>query len=261
MQLTVDIGNSVISIALFADDKIVDVYATNTPKELHDNAPDNFAVVRPIIAAFKDHFKDVQHYEKAIISSVVPKLNYPMAYVIKAELGVEPQLIFPNHKTSVTLDVERPETVGTDIIACAVGAYKFGEGPFIVIDLGTANKYFYVDDKHVFHGVAISPGVEVSLKGLVNNAAQLFDVPITLPAKVLGRNTIDALNSGLLYGLLSEMNGFIELIKNEVGGNPKVLLTGGNATHIKEVVPLTIKYVPFLVHYGLYDILVKSDEK
>lgn len=73
-----------------------------------------------------------------------------MSFVIKEILGVDAEIVLPNPKTSVRLDVDVPESVGSDIVACAVGAYKFGKGPFIVIDLGTANKYFYVDDKHVF---------------------------------------------------------------------------------------------------------------
>lgn len=260
MYLTVDIGNSVISIALFNAGEIVDVFNRETPKALKETAQANFDTVRPIINEFKKQYAH-STFKKVLISSVVPKLNYPMSFVIKEILGVNAEIVLPNPKTSVRLDVDVPESVGSDIVACAVGAYKFGKGPFIVIDLGTANKYFYVDDKHVFHGVAISPGVEVSFKGLVKNAAQLFNVRLTLPAKVLGKNTPDSLNSGLLYGLLGEMNGFINLIKKEVGDNPIVLLTGGNARYIKGAVDESVNYVPYLVHYGLYDMLVNGNEK
>lgn len=260
MILTVDIGNSIISFALFKDGEIIRVNNFSTPKDLLGTAQENFQFVRPIIDEFKKDNKGIT-IEKALISSVVPKLNYPMSFLLEEAFNFKPNILLPNPKTCVKLDVDIPESVGSDIVACAVGATKFGRGPYLVIDLGTANKYFYIDDKCVFHGVAISPGVEVSFKGLVKNAAQLYDVELRLPPKVLGRNTPDSLTSGLLYGLLGEMNGFIDLIKEEVGGNPKVLLTGGNAFYIKDAVSRIIKYVPNLVHYGLYGILVNSNEK
>lgn len=255
MNLTIDIGNSVIGLALVADGEVVEAYSVETRKA--EQLDFYLVTFKNLLGDYIK--KDI--VKGAIIASVVPRLTLMIKEAVTRLFNVTPLIVGPGVKNGLVLKVDYPLEVGADIVACGVGAYKFGSGPFIIIDLGTANKYIYVDDKRVFHGVAISAGLKVAFEGLVRNADQLLFVPFVMPNKVLGKNTKDALASGALNGLLSEMNGFVSLIKEEVGGNPKVLLTGGNALYIHDYIDKSFKYIPHLVHYGLNEILVKNYAK
>ncbi|MFA7449301.1 MAG: type III pantothenate kinase [Bacilli bacterium] len=252
MKLTVDIGNSVIGVALFKDNTIIKTFAFETRKnEQYDHY---YLTLGNLLAHFDEHLV----IKKAIIGSVVPSLTLILKRVLEALFATEVIVVEPGIKTGIVLKVDHPLEVGADIVACAAGAFKFGPGPFIIIDLGTANKYIYVDEKSVFHGVAISAGLKTSFDALISDADQLLSVPFFVPKNVIGKNTKDALASGALYGLLSEIEGFVSLIQKEVGQEPMILLTGGNAEYVKDIVQKDYKYEPALVHYGLLKIMEKN---
>lgn len=255
MKLTLDIGNSVIGVALFKDDTLIKTFSLETRKnEQYDHY---FLTLSNLLSYFD---KDLV-VSKAMIGSVVPSLTIILKRVIENLFNAKVLVLEPGIKTGIVLKVDHPLEVGADIVACAAGAFNYGDGPFTIIDLGTANKYIYVDEKHVFHGVAISSGLKTSFDALIKDADQLLSVPFYLPNKVLGKNTKDALASGATYGLLGEIEGFVSRIETEVGRKTTVLLTGGNAEYIKNAVQKHYIYVPNLVHYGLMKILEKNDEK
>ena len=255
MKITVDIGNSVIVVALFNGDEIIKTFALETRK---NEQYDHYYLT---LGNLVSHFKENLVIERAIIGSVVPSLTIILKRVLIALFNCEVMIVEPGIKTGVVLKVDHPLEVGADIVACAAGAFKFGSGPFIIIDLGTANKYIYVDENRVFHGVAISAGLKTSFDALINDADQLLSVPFFVPKKVIGKNTKDALASGAMYGLLSEIEGFVKRIGKEVNREVTILLTGGNAEYIKDEVAAKYIYEPCLVHYGLLRIMEKNNEK
>lgn len=255
MKLTLDIGNSVIGIAFFDNDTLIKHFAIETRKNEHY---DYYALT---LSNLFNHYDPNLSVSEAIIASVVPSLTAVLKRVLENLCDTKVLILEPGIKTGIVLKVDHPLEVGADIVACAAGAYRFGTGPFIIIDLGTANKYIYVDDKKVFHGVAISSGLRTSFDALVQDADQLLSVSFFLPPKVIGKNTKDALASGAMYGLLGEIEGLVARIKQEVGTNPSILLTGGNAEYIKNAVQNDYIYEPQLVHYGLLKIMEKNYEK
>lgn len=255
MVLTIDIGNSVIGLALFQHKRIVKTFSLETRKGEHYDQY-YFSISNLLL-----HFDRQLSVQTALIASVVPALTPVISRVIENFFNIKPLVLEPGLKTGISLKVDHPIEVGADIVAVAAGAFTFGSGPFIIIDLGTANKYMYVDEKHIFHGVAISSGLTTSFKALISNADQLLNVAFALPKKVLGKNTRDSLSSGALYGLLSEVEGFVKLIQTEVGSNPQLLITGGNAEYIKDALPSIYTYEPNLVHYGLLSIVEKNHAK
>lgn len=255
MTLTVDIGNSVIGVALFQQNEIIKTFSLETRKGEHYDH--YFSTLKNLVQLYNPNLV----VTKAIIGSVVPGLTDILKEVIASLFGIQPLILEPGIKTGIVLKVDHPLEVGADIVACAAGAFHFGEGPFIIIDLGTANKYIYVDEKRVFHGVAISAGLKTAFTALIADADQLLSVPFYVPKHVLGKNTKDALASGATYGLIGEMTGFVRRIQLEINREPQLLLTGGNAVFIKDAIDTTYRYEPNLVHYGLLKILEKNYEK
>lgn len=254
MLLTIDIGNSVIGVALFKEKTLVKTFALETRKGEHYDQY-YFTLSNLLL-----HYDMRLNVDRAIIASVVPSLTNILARVVINMFSITPLLLEPGVKTGVSLKVDHPIEVGADIVACAVGAFSFGSGPFIIVDLGTANKYIYVDEKRVFHGVAISSGLTTSFAALIKDADQLLQVPFYLPKSVLGKNTRDSLASGAMFGLLSEVHGMVARIQQEVAHETTIILTGGNSEFIKGELKSFI-YVPELVHYGLLTILEKNNEK
>ncbi len=252
MNLTIDIGNSVIKLALFKNREVVKTFAFETRKS---EQYDHYYLT---ISNLLFHYDRALEVKKAIISSVVPRLTNIISQVVFAIFPVTPLIVGPGIKTGISLKVDNPIEVGADIVSTASGAFYFGEGPFIIVDLGTANKYSYVDRDKVFHGVSISSGLSTSFGALISGTDQLLQIPFYFPKKVLGKNTRDSLASGALYGLIGEITGIVNRIKEEVKTSPLVLLTGGNAEYVKEALKDEYLYVPHLAHYGLLLILEKN---
>ena len=137
-------------------------------------------------------------------------------------------------KTGIMIKADNPKEVGSDLIADAIGAIAYRDEA-LVIDLGTASKYIYVE-KNALAGVVICPGVYISIKALVNNTALLPDIDIKVPDKILGTNTTTCMQSGVTYGTAAQVDGFIKRIKKETGKDDLlVIATGGLA---KLIVPL-----------------------
>lgn len=252
MKLTIDIGNSIIGVALFKDKSLVKTFSLETRKGEHY---DHYYLTLSNMLLFYDKKINVV---QAIIASVVPHLTKVLVEVIENIFSITPFLVEPGLKSGITLKVDHPIEVGADIVACAAGAFTFAEGPFIIVDLGTANKFIYVDKNRVFHGVVISAGLHTSFKALVENADQLLKVPFYFPKKILGKNTRDALASGAMYGLVSEIEGLVNYIENEVGVSTTLYLTGGNANLVKDHVNNRFNFEPNLVHFGLLNIMEKN---
>ncbi len=252
MNLTIDVGNSVIKLALFKEREVVKTFAFETRKSEHY---DHYYLT---ISNLLFHYDRALEVKKAIISSVVPRLTSIISQVVFALFPVTPLIVGPGVKSGISLKVDNPIEVGADIVSTAAGAFYFGGGPFIIVDLGTANKYSYVDTNKVFHGVSISSGLATSFSALISGTDQLVQIPFYIPKKVIGKNTRDALASGALFGLIGEITGIVERMKEEVGTTPLVLLTGGNAEHVKEALGPDYLYVPHLAHYGLLLIMEKN---
>jgi len=215
MYLLFDVGNTNIFIGISDGFKIIDTYRLNT--EVTKTADEYYIQMKNLI-----DFSSIKH---VAISSVVPRITEKLKTIAKKFIHVTPLIVGPGIKTGLNIKTDHPREVGADLICDAVGIDDDVSNA-LVVDLGTAIKYIYVKNKTIL-GVIITPGVSVSIKALVGHTALLPDIDIEVPKKVLGTNTIHCMQSGVTYGVASQLDGLIDRIKEEVNEDFKVLLTGG----------------------------------
>lgn len=178
--------------------------------------------------------------EGCIISSVVPQLTDTIADAVKKLCGKSPMIVGPGIKSGINIVIDNPAQLGADLITGAVAAVDEYEPPFIIIDMGTATTFSYVNEKKQFMGGAIMPGVVTALNSLVSGTSQLIRISLEAPKKVIGGNTIDSMKSGTVYGSAAMIDGMIERIEEEMGKELLTIATGGLA---KLVVPYCKKKI------------------
>ena len=224
MILTVDIGNTNMALGGFLGERLAFVarVATDTAKTADEYA----ALLSSILALHGVERTDI---DGAIISSVVPALNTVMRRAVRFMCGVEALLVGPGIKTGINIHCDTPSSVGSDLI-CACVAVQHGYGsPALIIDMGTATKMMVLNDKGTFVGVSIIPGVRMGLRALSEETAQLPQVSLDPPTVVVGKNTVDAMRSGVIFGHAALVDGMIDRICDEVGASLPVYATGGLA--------------------------------
>jgi len=247
MVLLVDVGNSNILFG-FSDGK--EILNTFRFKSVKDITTDEYYL---IIKTMLDEYK----IDDVIISSVVPIITSALKKLFVKYLKKEPLIVGPGVKTGIEPKCDDPKSVGSDLICDSAGAMKYYDES-IVIDLGTATKYIHVKNNR-FLGCSIAPGVSISMKALVNNAALLPSVELQVPKKVLSTNTINCMQSGVLYGFASQVDGMIDRIIEEINNpNVSIIATGGLSGVIIPLCKHNIKRIENLTLYGLLEIYNKN---
>ncbi len=179
--------------------------------------------------ALQLHKIETEQIEGAIISSVVPPLTPVIRSALRKITGMNALILGPGIRTGLNIRIDDPATVGADLVAGAVVALACYKPPLSVIDLGTATTLMVVDQDSNYIGGAIMPGVRLSLSSLVSNASMLQGITLDIPKKAIGRNTQDAMNSGILFGHAAMIDGLLDRFENEVGSKLTVIATGGLA--------------------------------
>jgi type III pantothenate kinase len=162
-----------------------------------------------------------------IISSVVPQLNTILAEFWSNLIECDHIFIGPKYYDQLPIVTSNPHSIGTDLIANAMAAHCQNKADCIVVDFGTALTFTVVEASGNIHGVNIAPGLKTAIKALVGNTAQLPEVPLELPTSVIGKNTVHAIQAGVLWGYVSMVEGMLDRIQNEMGRKFKVVATGG----------------------------------
>ncbi len=222
MILTIDIGNTNIVLGGFVADELAFTSRISTNPRKTDA---EYATKIKSILALNE--VDRREISGAVISSVVPPLTATVKNAIKMVYGVDALVVGPGIKTGINLLADNPLEVGADLICACVAAYDAYEPPVLVMDMGTATKIIIVDENACFSGVSIIPGVELSLKALAGGTAQLPQISLEAPERVLGRNTKDCMSSGVIYGNASMLDGMIDRIEDEIGKKATLVATGG----------------------------------
>ena len=222
MILTIDIGNTNIVLGGFDDEKLrfISRISTNAKKTDAEYA----TKLKSILSLYG---VDESEVSGAAISSVVPILTQTMANAIKIVFKVKAVIVGPGIKAGISFLADNPAQVGADLICACVAAAKLYTPPVLIIDMGTATKFMLVDESKSFTGVSIMPGVEISLKALTGGAAQLPQISLVPPKKLLGTNTIDCMRSGIIYGNAAMLDGMIDRIGDEVKSELTIVATGG----------------------------------
>ena len=253
MNICIDVGNSTIGIGAFKENKLVERMVINTdPRFTEEQFCQLFK--RPLAIVNNGQEK----VENVIFSSVVPQVNVPLISAIKRLLNIEPILIGPGTKTGLSIKVDNPLEIGNDLIADLVGAKEKYGYPCIIADLGTASKILLLDKTGTFISCLIMPGLTLSAESLSNKAALLPEVSLIAPKSVIVKNTLGAMNAGIVYGHADMILGLISRLEKEIGYPCKHILTGGGATYIKEIVKDNFIYDKDLNLDGLNIIINKN---
>ena len=235
MVLAVDIGNTNIVVGCVDRDRVQLTLRLATDRKA--TALEYALLIRK---SFQQDGFDLSRIEGSILSSVVPGVTGVLAQAMKLLTGNQPLIVGPGLKTGLQILVENPQQLGNDRVTDAVAAAHFYPTPVIIIDMGTATTVSVVDNGSRFLGGAIMPGVYTALNSLSGKASQLPHISLDKPKHVIGRNTVDAMRSGILYGTAGSVDAVIRRIREELGGSATVVCTGGLS---KVIVPLCTEKV------------------
>lgn len=222
MILAVDIGNTNIVIGCIEDSKIYFVERVST-----DISKTELEYVVEFKTLLELYNIDVKQITGCIIASVVPPLNNTVKNVMKKLFHISPLLVGPGVKTGINILMDNPAQLGSDLVVNAVAGLHYYGAPLILIDMGTATTISVIDNKKNYIGGMILPGVKISLETLVHSTSQLPRISLEAPKKVVGKNTIDCMRSGMIIGQAACMDGMIERICDEIGYDAPVVATGG----------------------------------
>lgn len=227
MLLAIDIGNTNLVIGCIDDDRIVFKARIATDRT---RTSDQYGVeIKNMIEAFGVKISQISD---CIISSVVPPVfNSVRTGVIKV-IGKQPLVVGPGLKTGLDIHMDVPSQVGSDRIVIAVAALAEYKAPLILLDMGTATTIEVVEPENRYMGGIIFPGVRISLDALTSRAAQLPGISLDKPRQVVGKNTVDSMRSGMLYGTAAMIDGLIDRIEEELGHSSTLIATGGMAQFV-----------------------------
>lgn len=246
MLLAVDVGNTNIAFGVFKGEEIINQWRIGTDKT---KTSDEYGVLFRNLLELKGVGSG--SIKGAVICCVVPPLQRILISMVKSYFDVNPVLIEPGIKTGMSILYKDPKEVGADRIVNAVAAFHEYKRSVIVVDFGTATTFDCISEKGEYLGGVIAPGLHISAEALFEAASKLPKVEITRPKTVIGKTTIQSIQSGLVYGCAGLVDGIVTRIKKEIGTNPKVIATGGLAYLISPE-SLTIEEVDeFLTLRGL----------
>ena len=246
MILTIEIGNSTITLGGVEGSDIRFECRINTDRV---KTSDTYCI--DLKTLFEIYGIDMASIEGVIISSVVPQVLNSVRTAIRKLLNTEPLVVGPGLKTGLDIRLENPGQMGADLVAADVAALSEHKPPLIVIDMGTATTMAVLDPNGAHLGGCVCPGVKISLEALTGNTSLLPGIQLDSPKQALGRNTADAMRSGIMFGTASMLDGMIDRFRAETGWDFTIVATGGLAKHIVPLCHNEIVYDRHLIIKGL----------
>ena len=250
MLLAIDVGNTNTVLGLYDDKKLIQHWRIKT---------DSSSTADELILTFNGLLKDQPQVTGISLCSTVPSVLREMRWMLERYFAnIKTVIIEPGTKTGVPIITDNPKEVGADRIANSLAVFERHGGPSIVVDFGTSTNFDVVSEKGEFLGGALSPGIEISLDALASKAAQLRKVEFVKPRSVIGKNTVEALQSGALYGFAGQVDGIIQRIIAEIGPVKAVVATGGLAPLVVEESSTITHHEPDLTLEGLRLVFEKN---
>ena len=225
MLLAIDVGNTHTVIGLFKDKDLVKSWRLTTVPE---QTVDEYGILFSNL--FGPSGFRPKSVAQAIISCVVPPLQETLRQMCNDYFKVKALVVGPGIKTGIALQVDHPQEVGADRIVNTAAAFQLYGGPAIVVDFGTATTFDPISSTGAFLGGAIAPGLGISAQALHAAAAKLPKVDIQKPRRVIGKNTVENIQSGLFYGYIGLVDGILEAMAGEMEAKPVIVATGGFAS-------------------------------
>ncbi len=250
MLLAIDVGNTNIVLGVFDATTLVRSWRLQT---LRERTSDELGLL--VDGLFAYNRIERTQVRGVVLGSVVPPLTGTIRAMVQRYFGVTALIVEPGVNSGMPILYENPAEVGADRIVNAIAAYESfrGDGTraLIVVDFGTATTLDAVSAKGEYLGGAICPGVQISADALFQRAARLPRIDVRKPARIVGRTTVGAMESGLFYGYVGMVEGLVRRMSEELGGNAICVATGGLADLIAPEVPLIQHVEPDLTLHGL----------
>lgn len=247
MLLTIDIGNTNITLGLYEGDKLGPRWRLATD---HERMPDEYGLQFHGLLA--NAGRTPQDLTGVCLASVVPPLTGKVVQACREYLRQNPLVVDAGVRTGVRIRYEDPRAVGADRIVDAAAVLKFYGGPACVVDFGTATTFDAISAEGDYLGGAIAPGIGIAAEALFQRTAKLPRVDIQRPPAAIGRNTVHAMQSGLLFGYVALVEGMVTRFRGELGPEMKVIATGGLAEIVARETNVIQIVAPWLTLDGLY---------
>lgn len=229
MLLAIDVGNTNTVAGLYQKDQLLHHWRLETKKE---RTADEWGLfLKELLGFVKVTFADITG---VIISNVVPQLQRELVQMSQKYLQKTPVTVGPDMKIDLAIQLDNPTEIGADRIVNAVAARHRYKGDLIIIDFGTATTFDYITENGEYHGGLILPGMGISLDALFSKASKLPRIEIVKPKRVIGRNTIESMQSGIYFGYIGMIDSIVRKIEIEIGHKATVIATGGLSSLIAE---------------------------
>lgn len=246
MILVLDVGNTNTVIGIYEKEELKHHWRIETSR---NKTEDEFGM---LLKSLFEHvsltFTDIKGI---IISSVVPPIMFALERMCQKYFQIKPLVVGPGIKTGLNIKYDNPKEVGADRIVNAVAGIHLYGGPLIIVDFGTATTYCYINENKQYMGGAIAPGINISTEALYSRAAKLPRIEIVRPDDIIGKNTVSAMQAGILYGYVGQVEGIVSRMKQQAKEQPTVIATGGLATLIANESNIIDIVDPFLTLKGL----------
>jgi type III pantothenate kinase len=222
--LVVDVGNTQTHVGAFRGEELVHDWRFATVRE--STADELGAALRNLLALRDLGFADL---DASILSSTVPQLRPEWTAMTERYLGHVMPVVGPGVRTGMPIRMDNPREVGADRLVNAVAAFERLGGPCVVVDFGTAITYDCVGPAGEYVGGIIAPGVEISMEALTSRAAAIPRIDLTAPRALIGKSTVEAIRSGVIFGFAAQVDGIVGRLREELGEETEAIATGGLA--------------------------------
>lgn len=255
MLLAVDVGNTETVLGVFSDRELTRQWRIST---VADRTADELALMFGGLLEHQDLSFD-RNVTAVVIASVVPTATQALREMVRRYFGFRPLVVEPGVKTGIPVLTDNPKEVGADRVLNAVAAIDLHGSPAIVVDFGTATTFDAVSERGEYVGGVIAPGVQISAAALYEHTARLPRVELVAPSSVIGKNTVESVQSGIMYGYASMVDGVVDRMAKELG-EPTVIATGGLAPIMIEECRSIDHHEPWLTLQGLRIVFERNTE-
>ena len=246
MLLTIDVGNTNLTLGLYEGTQLGTHWRLATD---HNRMPDEYGL--QFLGLLQNAGKTLDDIHGIALASVVPPLTGRVVQACREYVKKEPLVVDAGIKTGIKIRYDDPKAVGADRVCDAVAVLKLYGGPACVVDFGTATTFNAITKEGEYLGGAITAGINLAAESLFTHAAKLPRIDLQRPPSVIGRNTTHAMQSGLLFGYVSMVEGMVARFRSELGNEMKVIATGGMAEVIAKETPVVNFIAPWLTLDGL----------